>query len=281
MHRLAFAALLLAVPAFAAEPAPAPRPVVDLTGYRTVKTADPGGPQDVQDDRVRPRPPSPGWSGWSSARTSRAAPSSRKSPTAPRPSRPGSKVGDLVTRVNGTAVATPQAARDQLRGLVAGEPVRVAVSRGGKPAELAVTPKPASKPMPAATAGSGAGRITLGVQNESLDSGGVKITSVTDGSLAEKAGVKVGDVLLRVDDAALSAEATLRDVLGQKRPGDVDHPAREARPRGTEAPRHPPGGARAGRRPRRVRRRVGRPPAPGLDASRPTSSPSSASSTRT
>lgn len=221
MHRLAFAALLAAAPAFAAEPAPAPRPVADLTGYRTVKTAIKADPRTFK-TTTSDAPAVAGVIGVVVGDNGKGRPVIEEVADGSPAEQAGLKAGDLVTRVNGTAVATPAAARDRLRGLVAGEPVRVAVSRGGKPAELAVTPKPASKPMPpAAGGGFGGGRITLGVQNEPRADGGVEITSVTDGSLAAKAGVKVGDVLLRVDDTVLSAEATLWDVLGQKRPGDA------------------------------------------------------------
>ncbi len=220
MRRLTIAALFLAAPAFAAEPAPAPRPVIDLTGYRTVKTARKADPKTFR-MTASATPTVAGFVGLVVGADETGRPVIEEVADGSPAETAGLSVGDRVVRVNGSAVATPQAARDRLRGLVAGEPVRVAISRGGKSAELAVTPRPASKPMPAATGGSGGRRIVFGVQNEPRAAGGVEITSVTAGSPAARAGIKVGDVLLRMDDAALSAESTLRDALGRKHPGDT------------------------------------------------------------
>jgi M6 family metalloprotease-like protein len=227
MRCLALVVLLAAVPPLSAqspERAPAPRPAVDLTGYHTVRTTLKADPKTFKMTAASGGPTVAGFVGLVVGADKQGRPVIEEIAEGSPAEQAGLRKGDLVTRVNGSPVATADAARDRLRGLVAGEAVRVAVSRDGRPAELAVTPRPASRPMqpPAAGGfGGGAGRITLGVQNEPRADGGVEITSITAGSPAERAGLRVGDILLKVDGTELSPESTLRDVLAQKRPGDV------------------------------------------------------------
>jgi M6 family metalloprotease-like protein len=218
MRRLAIVVLLLAGPAFAAEPAPAPRPVFDLTGYRTVKTVATADTRTFKTAAVG-TPAVAGFVGLVVGADEKGRPVVEEVADGSPAEQAGLKPGDPIEKVNGTEVATAAAARDRLRGLTVGEPVTVTVRRDGQPSDVAVTPRPVSRPMQAP--GAGFGRVALGVQNEPRASGGVEVTSVTAGSPAEKAGLKVGDVLLKFDDAEVGPGSTLRELLGQKRPGDV------------------------------------------------------------
>ncbi len=49
---------------------------------------------------------------------------------------------------------------------------------------------------------------------------GALVRSVTEGGPADKAGVKVGDIIVAVDDEPLSPERDLRTVIQSHRPGD-------------------------------------------------------------
>jgi len=51
--------------------------------------------------------------------------------------------------------------------------------------------------------------------------GAAIVRTVTAGGPAEKAGVKVGDVITRVDDVRLDGNHALVDVIGTYKPGDV------------------------------------------------------------
>ncbi len=218
MRRLALVALLLAGSAFAAEPAPAPRPVFDLTGYRTVKTAVRADPKAFK-SAAAGGPVVAGFVGLVVGADANGRPVVEEVADGSPAEHAGLRPGDRIEAVNGAEVASAAAARDHLRGLTVGEPVAITVRRDGKPAEVAVTPRPASRPMQAS--GAGSGRAALGVRDEPRAAGGVAVTAVTAGSAAAKAGLRVGDVLLKIDDAAVGPGATLRDLLGQKRPGDV------------------------------------------------------------
>jgi len=50
---------------------------------------------------------------------------------------------------------------------------------------------------------------------------GVRLGSVVPGSAAERAGLRAGDVLVRLADTGLHGFADLREQLGRRRPGDT------------------------------------------------------------
>jgi len=50
---------------------------------------------------------------------------------------------------------------------------------------------------------------------------GVRLGSVVPGSAAEKAGLRAGDVLVRLADTGLRGFADLREQLGRRRPGET------------------------------------------------------------
>jgi S1-C subfamily serine protease len=49
----------------------------------------------------------------------------------------------------------------------------------------------------------------------------VRLGSVVPGSAAEKAGLRAGDVLVRLAEAGLHGFADLREQLGRRRPGET------------------------------------------------------------
>jgi S1-C subfamily serine protease len=49
---------------------------------------------------------------------------------------------------------------------------------------------------------------------------GVKVTEVTEGSPAEKSGLKTDDVITGIDGKKVASGEDLRGVLGGKKPGD-------------------------------------------------------------
>jgi serine protease Do len=61
----------------------------------------------------------------------------------------------------------------------------------------------------------------LGIQMEEAESGGAKITVVTAKSPAEKAGLKVGDIIVAVEGREVSDPATLSATVGRFKPGDT------------------------------------------------------------
>lgn len=64
-----------------------------------------------------------------------------------------------------------------------------------------------------------ANRAMLGVVTDEADKG-AKITSITDESAAEKAGLKVGDVITRIDDEDIDGAGDVADAIHDHKPGD-------------------------------------------------------------
>jgi hypothetical protein len=63
-------------------------------------------------------------------------------------------------------------------------------------------------------------KVRLGLMFEEIE-GNLKVTKVQDGSLAAKAGIQPGDILLSLDGEDLHESFDLLYLLGQKEPGDT------------------------------------------------------------
>ncbi len=64
-------------------------------------------------------------------------------------------------------------------------------------------------------------RAVLGVGTEKRDGvNGAKVTQVTKGSAAEKMGLKVGDIITKIDDKDINEATSLFNVVGRYEPGD-------------------------------------------------------------
>ena len=133
----------------------------------------------------------------------------------------GLKTGDAIRKIGDTAVANVVQAKDHLRGLPVGEKLAIVVERGGKSTVLSVTPTAVSRPMSNANTPAAA-RAVLGVMSgDAKKTGGVELTEVTAGGGADKAGVKAGDILLSIDEKKIDEANGLRNLLGDKKPGDL------------------------------------------------------------
>ena len=107
--------------------------------------------------------------------------------------------------------------RDRIHAAAPGEEIRLAVERNGESVELTARLGSISRPMKLAER-----RAILGVQmGEAAEGGGAPITRLTRGSGAEQAGLKAGDVLLKVEGAAITAGNQVSDTISEKKPGDV------------------------------------------------------------
>ena len=64
-----------------------------------------------------------------------------------------------------------------------------------------------------------ANRAMLGVMTDEDDKG-AKITSITDESAAKKAGLKVGDIITRIDDEKIDGAGDVAEAIHEHKPGD-------------------------------------------------------------
>jgi len=129
----------------------------------------------------------------------------------------GLKAGDLLLELNGEAVDDVDQFRDAVHAAAPGGEARIVVERQGARMELTAAFGALSRPMKV-----GERRAVLGVQmGEPVEGGGAPITRLTPGSAAEKAGLKTGDVIQKIDGAAITAGTLVADSLAEKKPGDV------------------------------------------------------------
>lgn len=126
--------------------------------------------------------------------------------------------GDVIARVDGIAVATPQAFREVVQARSPDAKVKIAIVRAGKPMEITATLGAISKPMKMSTE-----RLTIGVQAADAkgEDEGIPVERVTLNSPADEAGIKAGDVILRVEGNTLRRAAALMDALTERKVGDV------------------------------------------------------------
>lgn len=165
----------------------------------------------------------------------------------------GIKEHDVILDFNGAPVESEEQLRRMIRETPVGRTVTLGISRDGSPMKLSVQLAQHDKvvvgnrieipPIPPLPDMDMSNRIdvpnvlvirnlssTLGVQTENLgqqlgeffgvkNGEGVLVRSVEKGSPAEKAGVKAGDVIVRVADEKLSDRADLSRVMRKHREG--------------------------------------------------------------
>lgn len=129
----------------------------------------------------------------------------------------GIKAGDLVARIDDAAVTGV----DQVRGVVQskspGDALRLQLTRDSAAVEATVTLGSTSRPRTL-----NPNPPSLGVRIGETDGGeGLKIEQVTPGSPADKSKLKAGEVILKIDGVALTNSDHLRELLSDRKPGDL------------------------------------------------------------
>jgi M6 family metalloprotease-like protein len=216
------AVCLIVAPSMAAdsrrEQAPAPKPRIELMGFRTAKEA-------IKADKAKFRfdapATGPGYLGVQlEDRSGRPAVADVEPESAA--DKAGIKAGDVLLTVGSEHVASIQEARDKLRGRFAGDDLKLTVSRDGKTTNITAKLNPISKPLKAdpESRGGGGNRPVLGFQLDPVKDG-MKVASITPGGGADKAGIKSGDVIVKLDGKPLEGDDGFRTAVSGKRPGDV------------------------------------------------------------
>jgi serine protease Do len=216
----ALAGIMLATPAWLAAQAPPP-PIRPLPGGSYLGI----GIQEISGERARALK-LPSETGIEVTRVGMDSPADKA----------GLKVGDVLLQYNGARVEGMEQLSRMVRETPVGRDVKLEIFRNGATqtmtARIAQHPGPQGFPFPD---GFGPGlpdgpRIfqgwrspMLGVEAESLNgelaqyfgvTQGVLVRSVAKGSAAERAGIKAGDVILRVEDNRI---ATPADISGRLR----------------------------------------------------------------
>ena len=126
----------------------------------------------------------------------------------------GLRPGDVLEEIGGQKPTSAAFVGDLLRSMGPGDPLKLAVRRSSGPVELTVTLEAVSRPLSLTTP-----RPTLGIQIAE-DPAGVKIEQVVPGSPASEAGIRPGDVLVKLDGTPVSSPDKLTAILADKKPGD-------------------------------------------------------------
>lgn len=198
------------------ETTPTPRLAIDLKGYRTVAEAIPADPKTFNFTET---PALPGYLGIEVDDESPGRPRIADVQIDSPADQVGLKPGDILRALDGKAVTSARELREALRGRNADDELPIAFERDGKTEEVVAKLQPLSKPFKSSS--NSADRPILGVQLIPAKDGGVEITSVTPGGSAEKAGLKVGDIIRKINQEAVANDVEFRDILGKNKVGDV------------------------------------------------------------
>jgi M6 family metalloprotease-like protein len=184
----------------------------DLTGYATVLTAKRAS---LQAEEVSPAA-QPGYLGVDLALDSKGRLVIQELAAGSPAQLAGVCAGDVLLKVDGKVPRNVAEARELIQAAGISLPVPLSVKRSGKTLELRPTLVQLSKPMHLAEQ-----RGVLGVQASSLEDGeGMRVTTVVPDSPASRAGLKPGDILLKVNKYPLLSSSALNDALSSHEAGE-------------------------------------------------------------
>lgn len=131
------------------------------------------------------------------------------------PNSPAAEAGlrpdDVLFSIDGRPVRTSTDVINQIAGREPGDELRLMVDRKGLRGTLRAT---------LGTQTEVAKRATLGVTlSKSAHGGGVRVLRVVSGSPADKAGLKIGDRIVGIDDNPATSYNELIRLIGESRPG--------------------------------------------------------------
>ncbi|HEY3790103.1 MAG TPA: M6 family metalloprotease domain-containing protein [Urbifossiella sp.] len=129
----------------------------------------------------------------------------------------GIHAGDLVLKLDRVGVVSDAEARDILRTRLAGESLSLQLMRNGKRLEVSATLIPTSQPKhtgPRAVMG-------INVVEPSVKGTGAKVDAVSTDMPAAKSGVKIGDLITKLDGHDVFSPEKFREMMATRRPGDT------------------------------------------------------------
>ncbi|HPA18429.1 MAG TPA: M6 family metalloprotease domain-containing protein [Verrucomicrobiae bacterium] len=130
--------------------------------------------------------------------------------------RSGVRPGDVLAKLDDTRPSSAAHLREYLQRHSPGEIVVLGIQRGAATHEFAAKLGATSQPFKLSDR-----RAILGINLTQLeDTDGARVNRVRAGMPAANAGMRVGDVLLQIDDTPLSAGSTLTDLLAAREPGE-------------------------------------------------------------
>ena len=127
------------------------------------------------------------------------------------------RIGDVLRGMDQRKILSVEDFRDRLQSREPGERIVVGLLRGTAPIDVQIALSATSRPMkPDSPQPSIAARVV-----ESDDAQGVLIENVRQASTAERAGLKIGDVIVRLDGMATPSPQRFADAVNARKPGDT------------------------------------------------------------
>ncbi len=128
----------------------------------------------------------------------------------------GIKQGDSVLAIDGSAIRSIDDLRTLIQAHQAGDMIKIALQRQDQKLDVNATLDALSRPLDDGNIRPMMG-VRMGTPSEAI---GIPVTFVTTGMPASKAGVRIGDVILKVNEAELGEALSLTDKLSEYKPGD-------------------------------------------------------------
>ena len=130
----------------------------------------------------------------------------------------GLTAGDLLTQIDNEKIKDLNQLITFLRSQPAGTEMELHYVRGKEPHTTKITLGATSRPM--RPEGVGRSRPSLGFQTESAPPG-LRVSRIEPNSPASTSGIKVGDVILQIDETKISANQSIQDLLMSKTNGEI------------------------------------------------------------
>ncbi|MEP3479466.1 MAG: PDZ domain-containing protein [Fuerstiella sp.] len=130
------------------------------------------------------------------------------------------KTGDIVVKVNEKDATTYEDLVKLVQAGAAGDKVKLEVARGE--GTLIVDVELANRPSRAAQGRAAPARSNaiMGIQGRNATGEGAALTSITDGGPSEKAGLKTGDIVVKIDDKEVANYEALISEIRSRQPDD-------------------------------------------------------------
>ncbi|MCR9201487.1 MAG: PDZ domain-containing protein [Planctomycetaceae bacterium] len=126
------------------------------------------------------------------------------------------KVDDVITQLDGKDIASYEKMIETVQGKADGDTIKLTVKRGEESKDITVTL--ANRPTQQRRSGQSSG--FMGIQGEDADGKGARLTVITEGGPTEKAGIKAGDVVVKVGEKKIADYAGLVTEIRAREAGD-------------------------------------------------------------
>ncbi len=142
----------------------------------------------------------------------------------------GIKEGDVVTKLDNTAIKSSTALTEYIGRKRPGDKVEVTINRGGKELKYSVTLKGRDGNTTVVKSEERAGFAALGIELEEIDAkelkqldldNGVRIKSLGNGKLARSTDIREGFIITKVNDTEIKSVKAFNEELKNKKPGDL------------------------------------------------------------